>query len=160
MSRFTVVLTGSLISLMMLVLIASCATGQSGVYTAEDAEKFDKACATMDFRNIYFETDKFKLLDVHKPALEHWTRYLNECPYVYLEIQGHCDERASYEYNMDLGVRRASSVRKYLIDAGVKPERISVVTFGEHQPDDEDHTTRAWSKNRRVEVVPKVQVKK
>ena len=140
------------------LLLASCATGQqqTGAFTQEDVVVFDKSCKSFEYDHINFATDKYEIKDFHKPALDYWKKYLAECPYVYLEIQGHCDERASYEYNMDLGARRAFSVQNYLLKAGVEKERLSVVTFGEHMPVKEGHTRADWKVNRRVKVVPKI----
>lgn len=66
-----------------------------------------------------------------------------------VEIEGHCDERGTAEYNRALGERRALSVREVLLDLGIANERVNTISYGEDQPADQGHTEAAWTKNRR-----------
>ncbi len=66
-------------------------------------------------------------------------------------LVGHCDERGTEEYNLALGERRADSAKRYLINLGVEPSKVSTDTRGESDPVDDGHTERAWKKNRRTE---------
>ena len=68
-----------------------------------------------------------------------------------IEIQGHCDERGSNEYNLALGTRRAESAKRYLVDLGIPGGRVSTVSYGEEQPAVRGHNELAWAKNRRDE---------
>ena len=68
-------------------------------------------------------------------------------------IEGHCDERGTEGYNLSLGDKRANSLREYLVNLGVSPERIHTVSFGEAQPADNGHNESAWAKNRRGEFI-------
>ena len=68
---------------------------------------------------------------------------------VTMEIVGHCDERGSDEYNMALGMRRATAAKKWLTDRGIAEGRITVKSMGEEMPVDPGHTEAAWEKNRR-----------
>ena len=43
--------------------------------------------------------------------------------HVRVEIEGHCDERGTNEYNLALGAKRAESVKRYLIDLGIAQDR-------------------------------------
>ena len=54
-------------------------------------------------------------------------------PGVKIEIEGHCDERGTNEYNMALSERRANSDMKCLITAGIKVDRISTISYGEER---------------------------
>ena len=74
-------------------------------------------------------------------------------PYDALLIEGHCDERGTEEYNRALGERRALSVREFLVTLGVAPDRVETVSFGEDRPADPGHSSAAWDKNRRGEIV-------
>lgn len=71
-------------------------------------------------------------------------------PGVKIEIEGHCDERGTNEYNIALGERRANSAMQYLITAGVKVDRISTISYGEKRPVDPRRNEAAWAKNRRT----------
>ena len=49
-------------------------------------------------------------------------------------LEGHCDERGTSEYNIALGERRAESIRSYIMDFGIKPERLYCRSWGEEKP--------------------------
>ncbi|NIM05184.1 MAG: OmpA family protein, partial [Armatimonadetes bacterium] len=57
------------------------------------------------------------------------------------------------EYNLALGEKRARAAMEFLVDMGVDPSRLSIVSYGEERPLDPGHDEKAWSKNRRVEFV-------
>jgi peptidoglycan-associated lipoprotein len=70
-------------------------------------------------------------------------------PTVKIQIEGHCDERGTNEYNLALGERRANSAKKYLISLGMPADQISTISYGEEKPLDPGHNEEAWAKNRR-----------
>jgi peptidoglycan-associated lipoprotein len=72
-------------------------------------------------------------------------------PAVMLEIVGHCDERGSDEYNMALGMRRATAAKKWLTDRGIADGRVTVRSMGEEQPMNPASNEDAWAQNRRDE---------
>ena len=70
-----------------------------------------------------------------------------------IQIEGHCDERGTVEYNLALGERRAQSVKNFLTQLGVEGARLSTISYGEEKPVVQGHTEDAWAKNRRAEFV-------
>ena len=66
-------------------------------------------------------------------------------------IEGHADERGSSEYNHALGLRRAESVRKYLIALGVSDSQLEIRSYGEMRPAATGHDEASWRLNRRAE---------
>ena len=100
--------------------------------------------------DIHFDFDKFFLTDKAKEILAKKASWLLDNPGVKIEIEGHCDERGTNEYNMALGERRANSAMKYLIIVGVKVDRISTISYGEEHPVDPGRNEAAWTKNRRT----------
>jgi len=64
-------------------------------------------------------------------------------------VEGHCDERGTREYNLALGERRASAVKKFLISQGVAAQRISTISYGKEFPEFLGSSDASWSKNRR-----------
>ena len=70
-----------------------------------------------------------------------------------VQVDGHCDERGTEEYNRSLGERRALAVREHLIRLGIAPERIRTLSWGEDRPVDTGHNEEAWQKNRRAEFI-------
>jgi peptidoglycan-associated lipoprotein len=68
-----------------------------------------------------------------------------------IRIAGHCDERGSDEYNLALGNRRATAAKQYLVNQGIDPSRIEIVSYGEERPTAMGATEEAWAQNRRAE---------
>jgi peptidoglycan-associated lipoprotein len=102
---------------------------------------------------VYFDFDQANLTSGATETLSHNAEMLLEYPEVNIRIEGHCDERGTVEYNLALGQRRAISVRNYLINYGVSPGRMTVISYGKERPVDPRHSNEAWAKNRRAEFV-------
>jgi outer membrane protein OmpA-like peptidoglycan-associated protein len=103
---------------------------------------------------IYFEYNKDIIKSESFPILDAIAATLQGNPDIRLvEIQGHTDERGSDSYNLDLSDRRAASVKRYLVKAGVDADRLQSQGYGETQPLDPRSNERAWANNRRVEFL-------
>jgi peptidoglycan-associated lipoprotein len=98
---------------------------------------------------VYFEFDRATIKPSETGKIEEVARYLQANPTHAVQIEGHCDERGTEQYNLSLGERRALSVREYLVTAGVQPERAFTISYGESRPAETGHNEAAWSKNRR-----------
>ncbi len=107
------------------------------------------------FEDIHFDYDKSFIREDAKPVLAKVADYLKKDPKAKIQIEGHCDERGTAEYNMALGARRAESAKKYLLSLGVKGGQVSTVSYGKEKPLDPGHTEDAWAKNRRGHFVLK-----
>ncbi|HXC52245.1 MAG TPA: OmpA family protein [Candidatus Limnocylindrales bacterium] len=70
-----------------------------------------------------------------------------------VEIEGHCDDRGTAEYNLALGARRAKSIRDALVALGIKSSRLSTVSYGEELPVCHDASEACWGRNRRGHIV-------
>jgi len=101
------------------------------------------------FADIYFDFDKSFIREDAKPVLATVADYLKKNTGAKVQIEGHCAERGTAEYNMALGARRAESAKKYLLSLGVKAAALSTVSYGKEKPLDPGHTEDAWAKNRR-----------
>jgi peptidoglycan-associated lipoprotein len=104
-------------------------------------------------QNIYFDFDKYFLRSDAKETLAKNAEYLKANASVKTKIEGHCDERGTVEYNLALGEKRARSAMEYLINLGIDPKRISIISYGKERPVDLGHNEEAWAKNRRDEFV-------
>jgi outer membrane protein OmpA-like peptidoglycan-associated protein len=102
-------------------------------------------------RNIYFDYDKATLRPESKVELDRLVKILKENPTMVIEIGGHTDSDGSEEYNLRLSQARAESVMKYLIQAGIEPERLRAKGYGETQPVAPNDTPENKQKNRRTE---------
>ena len=72
---------------------------------------------------------------------------------VYLEIQGHTDSTGPAQYNQQLGLQRAESVRRHLHTQGVALDRMATISYGEDAPAEPNSTADGRALNRRVEIV-------
>jgi peptidoglycan-associated lipoprotein len=66
-----------------------------------------------------------------------------------VQIEGHCDDRGSEEYNIALGARRAQAAKDYLATLGISGERMSTISYGKELPLCTEETDDCWAQNRR-----------
>jgi len=102
---------------------------------------------------IHFDFDRSALTPEARALLAENAHKLSENPDVSVRIEGHCDERGTVEYNLALAERRALSVRNYIINYGISPNRLTIISYGKERPIDFGHTPLAWAQNRRAEFV-------
>ena len=79
--------------------------------------------------------------------------YLKSNASAAVEVDGHCDERGTDEYNRSLGERRALAVREALVALGIDAGRVDTKSFGRDKPIDLGHSEASHSKNRRGEFI-------
>ena len=104
-------------------------------------------------RVIYFDYDTAELRPEYIDIVAQHGRFLAENPEANVRLEGHTDERGTREYNIALGEDRARSVQRMLQLQGVGSGQMRSVSYGEELPVDEAHTSDAWAKNRRVNVI-------
>jgi peptidoglycan-associated lipoprotein len=120
---------------------------------AKERELLAKVEETPKLQDIHFDFDKYTIRDDAKEILDKNAAWLKKNPNLKIQIEGHCDERGTNEYNLALGDRRSKSTKDYLIFLGIDPARISTISFGEEKPLDPGHNEEAWAKNRRSHFV-------
>lgn len=104
-------------------------------------------------KDIHFDFDKYDIRPADAAVLKGHADLLKKYHNVKVQIEGHCDERGTVEYNLALGERRANSTRNYLVSIGVSPERVSTISYGKERPLDPAHNETAWTKNRRAHTI-------
>ena len=112
-----------------------------------------KTPAGSPLKEIYFDFDRYDLSGDARATLRHagdWLRS-NSAPRV--EIEGHCDERGTNEYNLALGAKRAQAAKDYLVSLGVASERLSTISYGEEIPVCRENSETCWQRNRRDRFV-------
>ena len=121
---------------------------------AEATQPAKAAPEVSAFETVYFDFDKSDLRQDARNALtKNAETLLKSNRTAKIKIEGHCDERGSAEYNLALGERRATSALQYLVTLGVKPDRLSIISYGKEKPAVQGHDEEAWAKNRRAEFV-------
>ncbi len=103
---------------------------------------------------VYFATDKdvilkrsFNLLTQVASTLKANTQLRK------VRIEGHTDDKGKAAKNLDLSERRAKTVKEYLLKAGIAPERLESVGYGQTKPVDTNKTAAGRENNRRVEFI-------
>ena len=66
-----------------------------------------------------------------------------------VQIEGHCDDRGSEEYNIALGARRAQAAKDYLATLGISGDRMSTISYGKELPLCTEEADDCWAQNRR-----------
>ena len=89
---------------------------------------------TSELKDIHFQFDKYDLDSSSKGVLKQNADFLKQHPSVKVEIQGHCDERGTNNYNLALGQRRAASTKSYLASLGIPENILHVISYGEEKP--------------------------
>lgn len=102
---------------------------------------------------VYFDFDSSVVRSSEIYKLSEIVNQLTQSPNLGVKVEGHCDERGTEEYNRALGERRANAIRDHLIEAGVGPNQIRTLSWGEDQPADLGHDEAAWAANRRAEFI-------
>jgi peptidoglycan-associated lipoprotein len=104
-------------------------------------------------QTVHFDVDSSVLKSSEKAKVAVVADYLKANATEAVEVQGHCDERGTEEYNRSLGERRALAVREDLVGLGVAPDRIDTISYGEDKPVASGHDESAWRQNRRGEFI-------
>jgi peptidoglycan-associated lipoprotein len=112
------------------------------------------APAEIKFETVYFDFDKAELRQDARDVLsKNAETILKSLAKSKIQIEGHCDDRGSAEYNLALGENRAKSAQKYLTTLGVKAANLSIISYGKEKPAVTGSDEAAWAKNRRAEFV-------
>lgn len=86
------------------------------------------------FGDTHFDFDESALSNEAKMLLDYDVKSLKENPKVHVRMAGYTSAQGSDEINQELSEQRANSVRNYLIEQGIEPDRISVIGYGRTKP--------------------------
>jgi len=131
-------------------------TGPSGVREGEipPGERVERRLTgegeESPLQDIHFAFDSYDLSSEARDLLQANARWLQSNPQAKVEIEGHCDERGTTEYNLALGANRARAARDYLATVGITSERLSTISYGEELPLCHEQAEDCWQKNRRA----------
>jgi OOP family OmpA-OmpF porin len=105
----------------------------------------------LDIGQIQFSGGKEDVSTASYDMLDRVSAVLQRCPDAVVEVGAHSDADGSEENNLALTEARAEAVVDYLVDAGVRRERLIAVGYGESQPVADNDTEAGKAANRRVE---------
>ena len=109
--------------------------------------------ASSPLKDVLFEFDSYNLSGNAREILRGNADWLKSNPSARIEVEGHCDERGTSEYNLALGARRSQTAKDYLVSLGISPERISTISYGEEIPVCTGPDENCWRQNRRARFV-------
>lgn len=143
----TVVLSASLFA---------CSSSKSGTTSPDDGNdgSIPAAQAGSELDDVHFDFDSSSLSSNAQETLKTNAKWLVDNAKG-TQVEGHCDERGTNEYNLALGERRARAAYDYLKTLGVSKDKMSTISYGEELPLDAGHNEAAWSKNRRAHFTVK-----
>jgi outer membrane protein OmpA-like peptidoglycan-associated protein len=105
----------------------------------------------MTLFGVNFEVNKDVIRPESVPILEENAKLFTAYPDMEVEIRGHTDADGVDERNLDLSLKRAQAVKRYLESVGVVSARLTVRGFGETSPVASNETAFGKARNRRIE---------
>ncbi len=104
-------------------------------------------------QTIHFAYDKSAIRSQEQSKVDAVVEYLKSHANAAVRVEGNCDERGTEEYNRSLGERRALAARERIVQAGIDPSRVDIITYGKDKPVALEHIESAFAKNRRDDFV-------
>jgi len=109
--------------------------------------------ASSPVKDVYFGFDRYDLTEEGRATLKANADWLKSNPMLRVQVEGHCDERGTADYNLALGAKRAQAAKDYLVTLGIAADRLSTISYGSEIPVCTEHTEECWVQNRRARFV-------
>ncbi len=100
---------------------------------------------------VYFAFNKYNIENQYDAVLKKEAEILKQFPTIRVRIEGNCDDRGTQEYNLALGERRARAAYEYLVQNGVNPSQLEMISYGTENPAVQGTGEAVWAKNRRAD---------
>jgi peptidoglycan-associated lipoprotein len=104
-------------------------------------------------KDVYYQFDSVELEPEAQEILKKNAEWMKAHPKTRVEVEGHCDDIGSAEYNLALGAKRAQTARDFLISQGIDTERLVTISYGKEAPACFEHTEECRVMNRRARFV-------
>ncbi len=101
--------------------------------------------------NLFFRAGKPDLLPSSYPELDRLVSIMKDNPEIKIEVQGHTNNIGDRQKLIELSEQRAEAVKKYLVEKGISPDRISTKGYGPDKPIASNNTPQGRQKNQRVD---------
>jgi peptidoglycan-associated lipoprotein len=173
LGRFTAMAAAA----MMLAMVAGCSSKQTGPGTGEGAvggpggigengmgangssslNQFQKGTLGANgqgpLSDIHFDYNDYSVRAQDGEILKSNADWISKNSAARVQIEGHCDDRGSEEYNIALGAKRAQAAKDYLQTLGIGADRMSTISYGKELPVCTEETDECWAQNRRDHFV-------
>jgi peptidoglycan-associated lipoprotein len=104
-------------------------------------------------QDVYYEFDSTNLRSDAEETLKQNAEWMKANPTAKVEIEGHCDDIGSDEYNLALGAKRAQIAQEFLVGEGVSAQRLVTISYGKEAPACFEPSEECRVKNRRARFV-------
>ncbi|TAF64095.1 MAG: type IX secretion system membrane protein PorP/SprF [Cytophagales bacterium] len=133
------------------ILVQEVDTITTVVQDTNQQNKLPKDLSIFDYHaHFYFMSDTINKASIE--LLDNMATLMTDYPEIKIKVSGHtCNIAKSDMINNELSLKRAESVKKYLINKGITPERIQTAGYGSTKPIASNETEFGRIKNRRVE---------
>ncbi len=117
---------------------------------AAEIRREEAAALEAGLKDVFYGYDRYNVADNDGVAsLTVNAEWLKDNPKALLKISGHCDERGTHDYNLVLGEKRAKAAKSFMVDMGVSPKQVAIVSYGKDRPFCADHDEVCHQQNRR-----------
>jgi peptidoglycan-associated lipoprotein len=99
--------------------------------------------------SAFFKFNEHVAIADSNATIDEIVKFMNDYPAYIVTIEGHADERGSREYNLQLGEKRAHSLKDALVAKGIDANRIRTISYGKERLLSLDGDEQAWALNRR-----------
>ncbi|HJR76147.1 MAG TPA: OmpA family protein [Nitrospiraceae bacterium] len=117
----------------------------------------EAAAIAAGLHDVFYAYNRWMVQHEDMQALTDNASWLKDHPTAMLRISGHCDERGSHDYNLVLGEKRAHAAKNILVELGISPKQLSIVSYGKDRPFCREHDEACHQQNRRGHMLLKVQ---
>jgi peptidoglycan-associated lipoprotein len=161
---------------MMIAMVAGCSSKQSGAGAGQgntgpgeigqnglgpngssSLNQFQKGTLGANgqgpLSDIHFDYNDYSVRAQDGEILKGNADWMTKNSGTHVQIEGHCDDRGSEEYNIALGAKRAQAAKDYLQTLGVGADRMSTISYGKELPVCTEETDECWAQNRRDHFV-------
>jgi peptidoglycan-associated lipoprotein len=104
-------------------------------------------------QDVYYEFDSIQLRGDAEEILKQNAAWIKANPTASVEIEGHCDDIGSDEYNLALGAKRAQIAKEFLLTQGIADDRLVTISYGKEAPACFERNEDCRVKNRRARFV-------
>jgi outer membrane protein OmpA-like peptidoglycan-associated protein/Tol biopolymer transport system component len=134
-----------------IILSADTLATGSGIIHTVNLQVIDEGVSII-LRNTFFTLDSYELLRESEGDLAEVLALLEQNPGMEIEIAGYTDDTGSDTYNQGLSLKRAESVRNYLLSRGIAGNRVIAKGFGRLNPIASNENEAGRKQNRRTEM--------
>lgn len=125
------------------------ATPQGSELDNDGCERYLDVSNSLALR-ILFDNNSTYIKPVFQNQISEMADFLKEYPDTSIEIQGFASIVGNSDKNMVLSQNRAEVVRQAIINNGIAPDRLTIVGFGDTQPEELGNSEFAHAMNRKV----------